>query len=509
MRSSPTRRWVALAVSAAACILLQSAVRAEQREEVTRSFDRTVSVSGTPTVLVEHRMGDLKVRAHARNELRVQATIHVSADSRSEASVLADSIQIDVQQSLATISVTTRYPDQLIRESMRRGRNRDVSFSVDYDLLVPERLPLTLRNQFGDVAVTGMKGGSSIVNASGAVIAGDGEGRYEIENRFGSVEVLRLSGDLTIRGANGPVTASAITGTLTISNRFGKVNATNIHGDATIVNANGSIETSAVTGRTDLRTTFGTVDFRDVGIVSASSANGSVTGININGTATVNTTFGTVTLRNVARDVTVVNANGPITLNDVRGAAELSTRFGRVDALGVKGGLRVSAANGPVKVADVDGPVFLKTSFGPIEAERVRGALTAENASGAVSATSVGGSAKVSTSFGPVVLREVDGRVDVTNKSGSVEAWPTVRPGTCHDVLLSTSFSPMVVHLPDTGYAVAARTTFGRIQADVPITASGGSGADSVSGTIGRGGCALQLTNASGDIRIFRATASR
>jgi DUF4097 and DUF4098 domain-containing protein YvlB len=229
----------------------------------------------------------------------------------------------------------------------------------------------------------------------------------------------------------------------------------------------------------------------------------------VNGTADVSATFGDVTLRNVAKDVRVVNANGAIALHDVRGGAELATRFGRVEAVGVKGGLRVSAANGPVKVADVDGAVFLKTSFGPIEAERVRGALTAENASGAVSATGVGGSAKVSTSFGPVVLREVDGRVDVTNRSGSVEAWPIVRTGTCHDVLLTTSFSPMVVHLPDSGYAVAARTTFGRIQAEVPITASGTIGSNSVSGTIGRGGCALQLTNASGDIRISRATASR
>ena len=68
-----------------------------------------------------------------------------------------------------------------------------------------------------------MKGGGSIVNASGRVIAADGEGRYDIENRFGSVEALRLSGDLAIRGANGPVTANAITGTVTISNRFGNV----------------------------------------------------------------------------------------------------------------------------------------------------------------------------------------------------------------------------------------------------------------------------------------------
>jgi hypothetical protein len=499
---------VAIAVAATFCVSLQSVVRAnEARQEVTRSIDRTVTVSGTPTLHVEHRMGDVRVRPNTGNELRIQATIHVSADSRSEASVVADRIQIDVQESLGAVSVTTRYPDMLIRETQRGGRNRDLSFSVDYDLLVPERLPVNVRNRFGDVALTGMKSGGSIVNASGRVTAVDGSGRFYLENRFGTVEVLRLSGDVTIRGANGPVSANNISGSVSISNTFGNVNAATVRGDAVIVNANGSVEASGISGRADLRTTFGTVEFRDVGVVSASSANGSVTGTNVNGSATVNATFGNVTLRNVSSDVRVINANGPITLQDVRGGAELSTRFGRVDALGVKGGLRVSAANGPVKVADVDGPVYVKTSFGPIEAERVRGALTAENASGAVSATGVGGSAKVSTSFGPVVLKEVDGRLDVTNRSGSVEAWPTVRPGTCHDVLLTTSFSPMVVHLPDTGYAVAARTTFGRIQADVPITASGTIGRDTVSGTIGRGGCALQLTNASGDIRIFRAAA--
>jgi hypothetical protein len=477
----------------------------ELREEVTRSFDRTVNISGTPTLRVEHRMGDVRVRAHTRSELRIHATIHVSAESRAEATMMADRIQIDVQESLGTITLTTQYPDALVRGGLRRSGNRDVSFSVDYDLLVPDRLPVVVRNRFGDVAVTGMKGGGSIINASGRVTAIDGSGRYDIENRFGMVEAARLAGNVVIRGANGPVSASSITGTVNISNTFGNVNAATISGDAIIVNANGSVVAIGIGGRADLRTTFGKVDFRDVGFVAASSANGSVSGSNVNGTADVSATFGDVTLRNVAKDVRVVNANGAIALHDVRGGAELATRFGRVEAVGVKGGLRVSAANGPVKVADVDGAVFLKTSFGPIEAERVRGALTAENASGAVSATGVGGSAKVSTSFGPVVLREVDGRLDVTNRSGSVEAWPMVRTGTCHDILLTTSFSPMVVHLPDTGYAVAARTTFGRIHADVPIAASGSLGGNAVSGTIGRGGCALQLTNASGDIRIFRA----
>lgn len=509
MRSRHIVRRAGIAMVTAAFVLTHAAAGAEQRDEVTRSFDRTVTVSGTPTLSVEHSLGDLRVRAHARNELRVQATIHVSAEQRSEATTLADQIQIMVQELGGTITVATRYPDVLIRESLRGNRRRNVSFSVDYDLLVPERMPVNLRNRFGDVAVTGMKSGGSIVNASGRVSAADASGPFSLENRFGVVEALRLSGDVTIRGANGEVTASVINGVVNISNRFGTVNAVSIRGDAFIVNANGNIEAVNISGKADLRTTFGKVDFRDVGMVIANSANGSVTGTNVNGTANVNATFGNVTLRNVASDVRVINANGAIEVQDARGGAELSTRFGRVDAHSVKGSLRVSAANGPVRVVDVDGPVYLKTSFGPIEAERVRGALTAENSSGSVSATGIGGSATVSTSFGPVMLREVDGRLDVRNRSGSVEAWPTVRTGTCHDVLLTTSFSPMVVHLPDTGYAVAARTTFGRIQADVPITASGSLGGDAVSGTIGRGGCALQLTNASGDIRIARAVRER
>ena len=35
--------------------------------------------------------------------------------------MMADRIQIDVQESLGTITLTTRYPDMLIREIQRRG----------------------------------------------------------------------------------------------------------------------------------------------------------------------------------------------------------------------------------------------------------------------------------------------------------------------------------------------------------------------------------------------------
>jgi DUF4097 and DUF4098 domain-containing protein YvlB len=502
MRSRSTAVATMGAIVSAMAVLVPLATSAEEaRQEVTRPFNRTLTISGTPTLRIEHRNGDVRLRGHAGGDIRIQATIHVSANTRAEAAALADRIQIDVQDAAGSVHVITRYPEF-------RTRNRDLSFSVDYDLLVPERLPLDVRNRFGDISVSGMKGGAAIVNASGRVSAIDGAGRYDVENRFGAVEASRLAGDLSIRSANGPVSVVTVGGTLSITNRFGSVIAGSIRGNTVIVNTNGSVEATGITGGADLRTSFGSLDFRDVGAVVASSTNGSITGTNVNGPVNVSARFGTVTLRNAAKDVRVDNANGAISLQDVRGGATISTTFGRVDALGVKGGLRVSAANGPVKVSDVDGVVYLKTSFGPIEADRVRGPLTAENSNGAVRATTVGGAATVTTSFGPVLVRGVDGRLDVRNRSGSVEAWPTVRTGTCHDVMITTSFSAMAVHLPETGYALAARTTFGKIQTELPITASGSLAGNAVSGTIGRGGCALQLNNASGDIRILKATAS-
>src|SRR5687767_12871230 len=116
MRSRDRVRPFGLALAAAVCLTGQAAA-GEQREEVTRLFDRTLTVTGLPTLHVEHRIGEVRVRAHAGNELRIQATIHVSGDSRAEASAMADAIRIEVQDGPGMIGVTTRYPESLLRES--------------------------------------------------------------------------------------------------------------------------------------------------------------------------------------------------------------------------------------------------------------------------------------------------------------------------------------------------------------------------------------------------------
>lgn len=280
MPSRPVSHSIVVSMLAAVALLVGIDARAEEaREEVTRSFDRTLTITGSPILRLSHRNGDIRVRGQAGNEFRVHATIRVSAVSRSEASALADRIQIDVESTPTGVTVATRYPDY-------RRQERDLSFSVDYDVLVPDRMPIDVRNQFGDISVTGMKGSASILNASGRVTAADGSGRYDVQNAFGAIDVARLLGDLTIRGANGSVSATSVTGAISVANRFGTVTVSTIKGDALVNNSNGNVEATGITGNADLRATFGVI-----------------------------------TLRNVAKDARVENANGAITLADVDGTA--------------------------------------------------------------------------------------------------------------------------------------------------------------------------------------------
>ncbi|HEY6138888.1 MAG TPA: hypothetical protein VI670_14100 [Thermoanaerobaculia bacterium] len=67
---------------------------------------------------------------------------------------------------------------------------------------------------------------------------------------------------------------------------------------------------------------------------------------------------------------------------------------------------------------------------------------------------------------------------------------------------LRTSFASIKVAVPrSVGYNVEARTTFGSINADVPINVTRRSD-ETLNGTINGGGCRMELVNSNGSVTI-------
>ena len=81
-----------------------------------------------------------------------------------------------------------------------------------------------------------------------------------------------------------------------------------------------------------------------------------------------------------------------------------------------------------------------------------------------------------------------------------------IRPvKTCSPVSIQTSFAPLKVSLPEgIGYNVTAKTSFGKVTSDLPLSISGTVSGDALSGKIAGGGCELLLNNSNGDIEILK-----
>jgi DUF4097 and DUF4098 domain-containing protein YvlB len=193
-------------------------------------------------------------------------------------------------------------------------------------------------------------------------------------------------------------------------------------------------------------------------------------------------------------------------VRDARGSVTLKSSFGAIEASNIPKGIRAVTGNGGITLTDIGGDTFAKTSFGSVLAERINGNLIVENSNGSVTARSVKGDASVNTSFAGVTLDTIGGRITVDNQNGAVSVSATRPASGCRDISLKTSFSSIRVRVPEgVGYTVTARTSFGRISSELPITSTGSIGGDTLNGTVGSGGCQLQLTDSNGSIEIAKA----
>lgn len=527
-------RWAA----AALLLGLPSALAANSpQEQVTRDFQRTVTLGAGQAVHVENKFGQVRLRGTSGRDVKISATIRVQSGSRAESEDFAQKIRIEVDQSAQGVQVRTIYPEPSTSGHMGRP---STSYSVDYEIAMPADASLAVINSFGSVESTGIHSKSEIENSQGALAVHDA-GPARLKNSFGSIDVSDIAGDLAVIDNNGSVQASQIKGSLELTNRFGSitvhnvqgpvsisggngtvkladaasahittsfasVDVRNVRGDLTLHDNNGNLELSSVGGAVDITNSFGNVTFSAVkGRVNCRTNNGRVNGNSLSGDVNIHNAFGDIELENVAGTLDAETSNGKIHLRDARGNVTLRTSFGAIDASHIPKGIRAITGNGGINLADIGADTYAKTTFGSVLTERIAGNLAVESNNGSVTARNVKGDVQVSTSFAGVTLESISGKITVDNQKGAISVVATRPPSGCRDISLKTSFAPIHVRIPDgVGYNVSARTSLGRISTEIPITSSGGGG-DSLSGTIASGGCQLQLTNSNASIEIAKA----
>ena len=524
---------------AATLLVVSTTARATTpgQQQVTRDFQKTLSLPSGQSFRIENKFGEIRIHGESSREVKISATIRTQADSREMAQSFADKVQIEVQQTAQGIEVRTQYPE----DTRNWFGRKNASYSVDYDIAVPSDAPLLVKNSFGNVSASGVRSKSEFDNSHGSLNVRDTgsarltnsfgsielnqehrdatgthstgpvqalqvKGALEVRNRFGSITVRDIGGAATITGGNGAVTVMEV-GSASITTSFGSVEARNVHGDLMVHDNNGNIDISNVGGSADITDSFGNVAFSQVkGRVNCTTSNGRVNGSSLFGNAvTIRDSFGELELSNITGTLNAETSNGKITLRSAHGTVELKSSFGAIEASDIAKGIRAITGNGSITLTDIGGDTFAKTSFGSVSADRINGNLIVENTNGSITARNVKGDAQATTSFAGVTLDSVGGKITVNDQNGGISVTAARPASGCRDIALKTSFSSIRVRIPDgLGYHVNAHTSFGRISSDLPITTTGSMSPESLDGTIGSGGCQLQLTNANGSIEITK-----
>lgn len=472
------------------------------RQEVKRSYDQTFVFREGQKLQIRHRLGQVRVSVGDSDHITFHADIRVSAEEEESARRFADAIKFDVQESAASLGIATEYPEQK-SSFWSRLFSEDVSYSADLEISMPETMPLEIENAFGAVRVTGLKADADVATNHGPLEFSKGVGTIKLRNAFGSIDLTDQTGDAAIVDTNAPVTVVDVRGNLTLENRFGDVEVRTIGKTADIRNSNGTVTLTDVGERTGVINAFGPVKASEIkGPLQVTNQNGTIEVRTAAAGAELTTTFGTISASDVTGRLECRGGNGALELSRIAGSVQVSNSFGPVTLTDVQGNLDVESRNGSISVKGVGGPAHLETTFGSIKAEQIRGDLTALNANGGVEGLGIDGSADVRTRFGGVTLRGVGGAITVDNNNGSVVV-EDLSASRCVPITLQTTFAPMKITLPSNGtYNLEAHTSFGKIRSGFPVTVKGVTGENSLVGTIGKGGCRLELTNQNGSIDI-------
>src|SRR5271156_2864508 len=168
------------------------------QDEVTRNFDKTLTLGAGQSVRVEHKFGEIKVHGESGREVKISAVIRAQASSHEEAESFAQKIQIEVQQTAEGVSIRTIYPPE---ENKWFHISKHSSWSVSYDIAMPTDAPLNIRNSFGSVDVARVHAAVDVENGYGSLTVRDAGG-VRLNNSFGSIELTGAAGNAVVNNKN-------------------------------------------------------------------------------------------------------------------------------------------------------------------------------------------------------------------------------------------------------------------------------------------------------------------
>ena len=336
----------------------------------------------------------------------------------------------------------------VVRTNREALSGKNYTFNTDLEIIVPKNSSLQVKNAFGEISVSGIRGDLELSTSHRGLEIRDCTGQFKISTRYADSRLTNLTGNLTL-DARGKVTIDTIKGNVTVTNEYSPLDIFNVDGELTASNTEGSIRIERVTKQV-------TVDSRGT----------DVSVDDLQGGLKVKASHKDVDISNAASNVVIESSFAGVSLKNIGGNVEIQSNSDRVDADDVRGSFRLKGRATEVQAARMAGPLDIQTSLKEVVVNDFAKscAVTNEYAGISVSAKNPG-----------------IGNVKLSNRNGDVELF-----------------------LPEkASFVIEASARNGRVESDYAgLETAGKDNVTSVKSTVKTGGPKISVETNYGSIRI-------
>lgn len=275
--------------------------------------------------------GHVAIKGSDGDTIEIDYTIHVYADTASQAQAYLDKCSVTSRVSNGRFEVSFNEP--ILRPRQIRA------VYIDYGIAVPHGLALDLDMSHGDLELQ------------------HHQGSVTVAGRHGSASIYEIEGDLTVRHQHGSLSVYGVSGDVDLSKQHGDIDLAGVTGDLSV--------NSQHSGDSKLREIAGSVDLR------AQHSEFRVT--DVTGRVDVSAQHCSLSLIQVSGPVSVVSEHTTVYGEQIDGSISLDVEHHSTDLWRVKGPISIRSRHGDTSITLLDCPetaggffIDARTTYGVI-----------------------------------------------------------------------------------------------------------------------------------------------
>lgn len=185
-------------------------------EKFEEKFNKTEALARDGKVIINNLSGGIVVRSWDKAEVQIAARKVAEASSLDKAKENWAKVTIEVTKSGNILQIDTKYPERV----------RNLKVSVHYELTIPDKAAIKIKNVSGSVDAEGIggtfegnvtSGSVTLAKFGGSVDCRTVSGRIEVQDGMGEIDLKTVSGNISAVRIKGSVDAETTSGRIELS----------------------------------------------------------------------------------------------------------------------------------------------------------------------------------------------------------------------------------------------------------------------------------------------------